>query len=223
MLLFLHGFLGQKEDWEPLLSYLPPCETCCIDLPYDAEEMVLAIRKLAPKAKMVVGYSAGGRLALELKARFPKEYGRVIALSAHPGLTSEEEKRARLETDKQWIDLLKNAPLEEFLEKWYDQPLFSSLRKHPQFSSILSRRKSQNPLHLAHFLEQHSLAKKTVPQIDPSTIFVCGKEDLKYVNLYRKLFASENIFTIENAGHAVHLEQPKRCAEIIKGAIDEHY
>lgn len=97
MLLFLHGFLGQKEDWEPLLAHLPVLDISCIDLPYQATDIAVAVKEIAQTAKIVVGYSAGGRLALELKARFPNDYGKVIALSAHPGLKTEEEKQARLE------------------------------------------------------------------------------------------------------------------------------
>ncbi|MBS0628988.1 MAG: alpha/beta fold hydrolase [Verrucomicrobia bacterium] len=219
MLLFLHGFLGQKEDWDPVLSHLPDVEKACINLPYNATDIALAIKDLCQNAKIIIGYSAGGRIALELKSRFPQNYGRVIAFSAHPGLKTDEEKRARWESDQKWIDLLKTAPFELFLEKWYDQELFNSLKKHPQFANILARRKTQNPSHLAHFLEHNSLAKKSISDIFPSTIFAYGKEDLKYAKLYRKLVT----FTVENAGHAVHLENPKACAMIIKGALDEHY
>ena len=222
MLLFLHGFLGQKEDWEPLIQLLP-CDCCCIDLPYEEDDIALAIQKQFPKAKMVVGYSAGGRIALELKARFPKSYSRIIALSAHPGLKTEAEINARLKIDQEWINLLNTAPLEQFLDKWYDQELFQSLKNHPHFPSIFSRRAAQNPAHLAHFLERYSLAKKKPPEIDPSTIFISGKEDLKYVDLYHRMCPKINFFTIENAGHAVHLENPVGCAEIIKGALDDHY
>lgn len=223
MLLFLHGFLGQKEDWDPLLSHLPGLNVQCIDLPYQAKDIALAVKEIAPSAKMIIGYSAGGRLALELKARFPNDYGKIIALSAHPGLKTEAEKKARWKIDEQWIDLLKNGPFEEFLDKWYAQELFSSLKKHPHFQSILKRRKTQNPAHLANFLEHFSLSLKNAPEISPSTIFIHGKEDLKYAELYRTLRGIENIFTIENAGHAVHLENPKACAKLILGAVDEHY
>jgi 2-succinyl-6-hydroxy-2,4-cyclohexadiene-1-carboxylate synthase len=222
MLLFLHGFLGQKEDWEPLIQLLP-CDCCCIDLPYEESDIPLAIQKEFPQAKMVIGYSAGGRIALELKSRFPKSYGRIIALSAHPGLQNDEEKKARWKIDQEWISLLKTAPFEEFLEKWYDQELFRTLKKHPQFPIIFSRRAAQNPSHLAHFLERYSIAKKNAPEIDPRTIFISGKEDLKYVALYHRILPKLNFFTVENAGHAVHLENPVGCAEIIKGALDDHY
>lgn len=224
MLLFLHGFLGQKEDWDPLLSYLSSSsEIKAIDLPYRATDIALAVKEIAPKAKIVVGYSAGGRIALELKARFPNDYGKIIALSAHPGLKTEQEKIARLKIDEQWIEMLKKGPFAEFLEKWYGQDLFQSLKNSPHYDEILKRRKMQNPEDLAHFLTHFSIAKKQAPQISPETIFIHGKLDLKYGKLYRTLVPIEKIFTIENAGHAAHIENPQGSASVIQGAIDEHY
>jgi len=223
MLLFLHGFLGQKEDWEPLLSYLPASMGKAIDLPLTAEDIALAIKKQIPKASCLIGYSAGGRIALELKARFPDDYGRVIALSAHPGLSSEEEKQTRWKIDQEWISMLKSAPFEHFLQKWYCQELFTNLKKCDAFDAMLARRKNQNPLHLAQFLERNSIAKKKRFEIFPNTIFAHGKEDLKYEKLYRRLTETEKIFTIEKASHAVHLENPQACAKIIQGVLDEHY
>jgi 2-succinyl-6-hydroxy-2,4-cyclohexadiene-1-carboxylate synthase len=223
MLLFLHGFLGQKEDWDPLLKFLPATLPIrALDLPYEAEDIALAIQKSIPKATLVIGYSAGGRIALELKDRFPKAYEKIIAISAHPGLKNETEKQARWKVDLEWINLLKNFSMETFLEKWYSQPLFSSFKKHPDFHTILQRRKMQNPAHLIHFLEHYSLAKKTALEMAPSTIFVYGKEDLKYAELYRTLAQVKKIFAIENAGHAAHLENPKACANVILGALDEY-
>lgn len=222
MLLFLHGFLGQKEDWDPLLEHLPSSETHCINLPYEAKDIALAIKEQAPAAKIIIGYSAGGRIALELKERFPKDYGKVVAISSHPGLKTEAEKKERLKSDKQWIKLLKQGSFDAFLEKWYNQKLFESLKNSPQFPLIIERRKTQNPIHLAHFLQSYSIAKKTAPRITPETIFIHGKEDLKYASLYRTLEPIVDIFSIENAGHATHIENPKACANIILGALNEH-
>jgi len=222
MILFLHGFLGQKEDWDPLLTHLPSSlPICTLNLPLTATDIALAVHTQVPSARCIIGYSAGGRIALELKHRFPTNYNRVIAISAHPGLKTEEERKARLITDEKWISLLKHAPFDQFLEKWYSQELFQTLKAHPHFPDLLLRRKNQNPHDLAHFLEHFSLAIQTPPNITPNTIWIHGKEDLKYAALYRTL--SGKIFSIDNAGHAPHIENSKACAEVILGAINDHY
>ncbi|NGX37822.1 MAG: 2-succinyl-6-hydroxy-2,4-cyclohexadiene-1-carboxylate synthase [Chlamydiae bacterium] len=223
MLLFLHGFLGQKEDWDPLFSHLPPTlKPCAIDLPGHGkapmvDDIALAIKQQVNSADIIVGYSAGGRLALELKSRFPDAFGKVIALSTHPGSLCEKEMKTR----NMWAQMLRSIPLDHFLEKWYDQELFQSLKRHPIFPSMLARRKNQNPSSLSQFFMEFSRVKKTAPQVFPETVFIYGEEDLKYAELYRKLFPIEQI-KIENAGHALHLENPKTTAQVIERLVHEH-
>ncbi len=227
MLLFLHGFLGQKEDWDFLRAQLP-FPSCAIDLPGHgespiAEDIALAVKGQIPSADFVIGYSAGGRVALELKERFPKDFGKLILISAHTGLKSEEERKERWKIDQQWIEMLTCAPFESFLEKWYDQKLFQSLKNSTYFSALLERRKKQNPTFLAQFLLQYSIAKKKPSQVYPGTIFICGEEDLKYATAYRRLNRLHTTYEIKNAGHAIHLENPKACAKVIEKEINEYY
>jgi len=146
----------------------------------------------------------GGRIAL--KAPNPK-----ICLSAHPGLQTVEEKAARLIQDRQWIEKLRQEPFEKFLRDWYAQPLFDSLRAHPEFSKIFSRRLDQDPQLLAIMLENESLAKQ---EFNSNAIFLHGQLDHKYAQLYQTLKIPS--LEIPNAGHAVHIENPQGCAEAIK-------
>jgi len=226
-MLFLHGFLGQKEDWDLLFSHLPVSfPKQAIDLPGHgqrpmASDIAQSVHEKVPNAKVLVGYSAGGRLALELKERFPNSYERVIVHSADPGLTSEKEKKSRWEKDQQWIQMLQTEPFDLFLQKWYAQDLFKSLRKNCHFAEMLARRKKQDPKQLAQFLTQFSIARKNPSKIFPSTIFLYGEEDLKYEKQYRTLGPLVKVIKIPKASHAVHLENPKECARIITGAFDE--
>lgn len=211
MHLFLHGFLGQKEDWDPLFEHLPEdFQRKAIDLPV-AEDLAAAVHQIVPSCPVLIGYSAGGRLALEMKSRFPENYGTVIAISSHPGLTCEKEKAERWKRDQEWISLLEKAPFSAFLEKWYAQDLFNGL----DTKEILTRRMQQNPKRWAHFLTHFSVAKKNPPQIYPNTLFIYGKNDLKYAQLFHKIAFSCLVESVENAGHTVHLENPQSLAEIL--------
>ncbi len=170
MLLFLHGFLGCKEDWNPVLKHLRG--GVAIDLPLFETDIAEAIFKKVRKAQVVVGYSAGGRIALEMKARFPDHFGKVIAISAHPGLTDETQKEERRKRDQAWIDCLEKEPFSTFLEKWYDQPLFANLKSSANFSTMLERRKQGDPKAWGHFLRHHGLGQKTILRHFSSTIYV---------------------------------------------------
>ena len=206
MHLFIHGFLGSKEDWDPLLSYLKI--GTAIDLPLGVADIPKALHRQYPRADCLIGYSAGGRIALEMKARFADAYKKVIVISSHPGISNLTERQLRKARDERWIKLLETKPFEDFLKAWYEQELFEGFRSCKAFEQALMRRKKQNPHLWAHFMKTHGTSSRKCFDIDPTTAFVYGSLDLKYSSLYR----SFNAYKIEGAGHVAHLEDPYRCA-----------
>ncbi|MCI0382063.1 MAG: alpha/beta fold hydrolase [Chlamydiae bacterium] len=227
-LLFLHGFMGCKEDWLPLISHLKRDFFClAIDLPghgnlpFDGNlllETEKIFQKIDPKPEFLIGYSMGGRVAFQLNRKYP--FKRVIIFSSHPGLSSEEERQKRWLSDRKWIDMLKTAPFSEFITAWYNQPTFSTLiKKKKIFEKILAHRKLQNPDALSAVLQNFSLAVQKKYPIAPNTQFFFGEKDLKYADLYRTLSSFIQVTCISKAGHAIHLEKPKICAEEIRRAI----
>jgi 2-succinyl-6-hydroxy-2,4-cyclohexadiene-1-carboxylate synthase len=194
---FLHGFLGSPQDWEGVIGHLP--EYSCEALSYPFQ---------IPRGTILIGYSMGGRIAL--RSSNPK-----IVLSTHPGLQTPEKKAQRLEHDREWIRMLEQGSLEDFLKTWYAQPLFDSLRNHPEFPKIFSRRLKQDPQVLAKMLSQESLAHQEFTHSE--AIFLHGQLDKKFVQLYQDLKIPS--LEIPNAGHAAHLENPKGCAEAIRQGI----
>ena len=46
-------------------------------------------------------------------------------------------------------------------------------------------------------------------------LFLCGERDKKYLTLYKNLPTSVMQDIIPGAGHAIHIEHPKMCAEKI--------
>jgi len=189
----LHGFLGSKDDWEEVIAYLPNCECIALDYPFTI-----------PDNGILIGYSMGGRIVL----RYPHP---KIILSAHPGLQDPQEKQKRQQTDLEWIRTIETHPFHAFLEKWYAQPLFDSLRAHPHFPKIFSRRLKLDPQKAIQQLKEESLSSQNYTS--SNAIFLHGEKDLKYAALYTKLHL--NAISIKGAGHAIHLESPKACADII--------
>lgn len=198
LLVFLHGFLGSPHDWDEVISHLP--EYSCLALSYPFQ---------IPEGSILIGYSMGGRIAL--RSSNPK-----ILLSTHPGLQTPQEKAARLIQDRQWIEKLLQQPLESFLHDWYAQPLFDSLRAHPEFSKIFFRRLDQDPKQLAQMLESETLSKQ---EFNADATFLHGQWDQKYAQLYHDLKIPS--LEIPNAGHAVHLENPQECARLIRQLVGD--
>lgn len=216
MRLFLHGFLGCKEDWNPLLHHFG--SGLAIDLPLQSNDIPGALHEAYPEADLLVGYSAGGRIALEMQARFPGAYRQVIAISAHTGLKHPEERLARRKWDQQWIEQLNNGSLDAFLDAWYAQPLFASFRKSPAFQKAYNRRLQGNGKEWAHFLETHGTGVRPTFEVDTTAAFIYGSEDLKYAALYRTLRS----FKVPNAGHVVHLERPAECATLLENIAHDN-
>ena len=193
-LTFLHGFLGAPEDWEGVISYLPSIPCCALSYPFNI-----------PPDGILVGYSLGGRIASSYP--HPK-----ILISSHPGLATEEEKKTRRAWENKWLALLKHLPFSQFLEAWYNQPFFASLKKSPNFPALFERRLSCSREVALHQFETHLLSNQPY-HISSNTHFLCGTEDLKYMNLYNEL--SLNPLLIARSSHACHLEQPAACAHAI--------
>ena len=207
---YIHGFLGSVEDWSLLVEKLP------------GPSQFLSSPETIEKPVTLIGYSLGGRLALDFATRRPELVEKLVILSANPGIEDPQEREARREWDKKWCDLLKEKGLETFLDKWYAQPLFSEMRKQANYSEIFKRRMQNDPKEIIATFE--SLSPGVLPsrwdaiqKFSFPTLFLFGARDVKYQLIRNKLEKlGVNTDLIPNSGHAIHLENPTACANKIK-------
>jgi 2-succinyl-6-hydroxy-2,4-cyclohexadiene-1-carboxylate synthase len=236
-LILLHGFLGDCHDFDEVVAQLDSFYCLSLDLPGHGqtlplpdcgmENTALAIVEWLHDRQIpqthLVGYSMGGRLALYLAIHFPQHFPKVLLESASPGLATEAERQARTQADYGWADRLE-ANFPQFLTDWYDQPLFHSLKAHPNFAQMQKRRHHNNPAGLAQSLRQmgtgqqpslwHRLATHRHP-----LLWVVGERDRKFVTLNQSLqqvCPTAQLVIIPEAGHNVHLEQPQRFADCVR-------
>ena len=227
-LVFLHGFLGCKEDWRGIISQLEGSYHCLsFDLPAHGksaftleidDSIVSSIQELSVQRPVLIGYSMGGRIALSLCDKHPKFFSGLVALSAHTGLKNNKQKELRVRSEQEWIHLLLHSSSENFLQKWYEQSVFSSLMHKPHlYDALIQKRRVSNPEELALILQSSSLAKQKVfRKFFIPSYFLCGEEDGKYAELYSTLPKTIKMDAISNCGHVLHLENPSICAEKIK-------
>jgi len=210
-LIFLHGFLGNALDWREVTAELP--FTClALNLPGHGnapftpnfcEYLRTETQHLSPLH--LIGYSMGGRLALQFAALHPERINSLTLISAHLGLKSEQENR--LVKDRALAQKLLSLPIDEFLAIWYDQPIFKTLVAK---RDIRSMRKNQNPEHLSLALEAYSLGHQPDLSHIPARLIV-GEFDHDYRAHYQPFPHT----IIPNAGHAVHLENPQALAGVL--------
>ncbi len=189
-LAFLHGFLGDKEDWADVISRLQDYSCTALDYPF-----------VVPEDAIAIGYSMGGRIALSLPQ--PK-----IVISAHVGLTSGHEERKIWEDH--WLHRLQALPYEEFVRLWYAQPLFAS------FDAPLKRRLAQAPEKALEQFENHRLSKQPL-LLPQNAYYIYGEQDKKYDDLYNQF--SLNAIAIPRSGHVCHIENPEECARAIRSHL----
>ena len=110
-LVFLHGFLGNKEDWDEVITQLEDRFWCLsVALPGHGSPFSLTfsqalqatLKSHGIEQAALVGYSMGGRLALHALQDTPEMGSNVIALSSHPGLREESERISRIGEELKW-------------------------------------------------------------------------------------------------------------------------
>ena len=244
VILFLHGFMGDRYEFAEVIAVLSKHFYCvAIDLLGHGETR--AIGAIAPdsdytmastanlvikfldalhlKPCHLVAYSMGGRLALYL-AIFYKEYFHKVAIeSASAGLATASARLSRQKQDHQLATKLENSNLEQFLEDWYQQSIFGNLRSHPKFSQMLTQRLNNSPSELAKSLRnlglgmQRSLWDK-LGEVDISLLLLVGELDQKFIQI-NQLIAQQARFSkleiIPDCGHNTHFEKPELFAQKI--------
>ena len=206
-LIFLHGFLGTPLDWDPVCKHLSSFPCIALNLPGHNHTPFTKNFTLPHFPKMhLIGYSMGGRLAMQYALQFPEKIASLTILSAHRGLEDPQEKQKRMEQDSVWAEKILKS-FDDFLKQWYDQPLFGG------FIPPLETRGAHNPKDLAKTLLHYSLGKQEV--LDPKNVqFIVGERDEIYRNLY------PHARVVSKAAHRVHLENPKEIARIIQEQVE---
>jgi 2-succinyl-6-hydroxy-2,4-cyclohexadiene-1-carboxylate synthase len=202
---FLHGFLGAPGDWNEVVSYLPYRWKC------EAVDLARQVPSSFPEDATVVGYSLGGRIAMRAN-----HAGGLCLLGAHLGLASEEEKKKRAEEEAGILRDMQGSP-DAFLKKWYSQPLFKTLCLK---EDLFKRRRSIDFAKHAELFERFSLSRQPLFEPPAHALLLYGENDEKYAKLYCHF---PNAKAVPQAGHAMHIENPKAVASLIQQYVENFY
>ncbi|CAG8999826.1 MAG: 2-succinyl-6-hydroxy-2, 4-cyclohexadiene-1-carboxylate synthase [Candidatus Celerinatantimonas neptuna] len=243
-LVFLHGFMGNGNDWGYITSTLSHQFYCiCIDLPGHGMSQGIvpdkrhgfrqfhrllehSLKNLGIREYALIGYSLGGRLAAFHASLKPKGLTALVLESTHPGLTEEAIKTSRFRQDQQWAERLRQEDLENVLNDWYQQSVFSNLSDLQRQHQIEIKRQ-YDPKPLAQMLEATSLAKQhdltdKLAKLELPIALIYGQQDQKFVTLADKLIEHlrhGNRYSIEYSGHNSHFEQPDQFIEKVRSFL----
>ncbi|MCP4641420.1 MAG: 2-succinyl-6-hydroxy-2,4-cyclohexadiene-1-carboxylate synthase [bacterium] len=239
---FLHGFMGNSSDWDKVTGQLEDrFSTLAIDLPghgrsYVApdasfpgmEQTAALVIDALDDAELehvsLVGYSMGGRVALHLALSHPDRVDRLVIESASPGIADEHERAQRRTRDEALAHDLETGDFEAFLRRWYDQPLFASLREDPaRLEKVIARRLQGDPRQLARSLRaigtgcQQSLWE-ALPGLAVPVLTVVGERDSKFRGIAQAMAErapNMKVQVVPDCGHNAHLEDPDRFCNAV--------
>jgi 2-succinyl-6-hydroxy-2,4-cyclohexadiene-1-carboxylate synthase len=243
--IFLHGFTGTGLDVLPLLPALAGPEVVSPDLPGhgatppppDGPEATpkavrAALASLVAGPFDLIGYSQGGRLALDF-ACSPESRDRVrrlVLISASPGLADPDERAARTAADATLADRLEADGTAAFLDVWNRQPMFArSPERLGQYdwARLVAPRLAASASGLATALR--GLGTAALPprwaalrDLRRPVLLLTGAEDAKFGSVARTMCAhlpAARHVEVPGAHHAAHLENPTAAGEAIAGFL----
>ena len=241
-ILFLHGFMGNKDDWNFFIEKIDK-GILLIDLPghgssigYEnieynfkdtVSEIIRIIEKLNISSINVVAYSMGARIAFGLLNERSDLFEKIILESGNPGIKSKEQRIKRKESDSVLADKILNDGLDKFLDSWYNLELWGNIKEHKEFVNLRKSRLNNVPQELAKSLIQMGAGNqdsywKIVSELKNDIIFVTGEKDKKYSQIGKELNGqNENIkiHIVENAAHNVHFEKKEEFLKLITDFI----
>ncbi len=225
---FIPGFTQTAACWKPITDILDPPINCVqIDVPADADFVGTAssIGEAAGRS-IFVGYSMGGRLAIQLALARPDLVEGLVLISSSPGIADHAQRRRRYLDDLALADRIESQGRETFLDEWLAQPLFEGIdlvhaRRHrlPTAPAIASqlRRLSQGiqpPL-------WDRLAELKMP-----VVLVAGERDPDYVGIAAEMLSeigmNATIEIVPDCSHAVAIEWPGAIATIVVEFVESH-
>ncbi|SEB04978.1 2-succinyl-6-hydroxy-2,4-cyclohexadiene-1-carboxylate synthase [Thalassobacillus cyri] len=244
-LVMLHGFTGSTRTWAKVIGALSelPIQLITIDLPGHGRteynnQRTLSMENVCKDLKILfeenlkfssihlLGYSMGGRTALSFASFYPEFVDKLLLESASPGLRSLEERQERAQKDKSLATKLEAQGIEAFIDFWETIPLFDSQRLLPVEiqAAIREERLSQTVDGLS--LSLRGMGTGTQPsfweELYTLTIpvqLIVGAWDEKFSAInqaMKKMLPEAKLHVVKEAGHAVHVEQPKFFAEIVR-------
>lgn len=232
-LILVHGFTQTGRSWAPILPALHDFEVATPDLPGHGAKgdvrvgMVEAARLLGEEGGrgIYVGYSLGGRVALQLALDRPDLVERLVLVSASAGIEDDDDRAARKEADEALAAALEAEGLDAFLEEWLAQPLFATL---PPERAGLDARRENTAAGLAaalRLLGQGSMEPlwRRLLDLRMPVLVVAGELDEAYclqtVHLGGWMGEVASIALIPMAGHACHLEYPERFVKLLRAFL----
>ncbi|MCC5951132.1 MAG: 2-succinyl-6-hydroxy-2,4-cyclohexadiene-1-carboxylate synthase [Acidimicrobiia bacterium] len=238
----LHGFTQTGACWAPVDDLLRAHGRAVVapdlaghgsstevtaDLWGTARQIAAGLEQQGGEATSVIGYSLGGRVALHLALERPDLVATLVLVGATPGIEDGQDRAARRAADETLAARVEAIGVSAFLDEWLAQPLFVTL--DPSRANRLERERN-TAAGLAASLRTCGTGTQEplwdrLGDLQCPVLAVTGEQDTKFGAVADRMATAIGPtcthVILPGAGHAVHLEQPERFAEIVSEWLDD--
>jgi 2-succinyl-6-hydroxy-2,4-cyclohexadiene-1-carboxylate synthase len=229
-IVFIPGFMQPGAAWSAVAARLPERYPSTL-LDHAEHSLEGRLREIAEvrEGAVLCGYSLGGRLALHASLRDPGRYSGLVTVGAAAGIEAPAARAERAAADEKLASWMETQPIEEIVAVWERQPLFADqsdalvdeqrpgrLAQDPRSLALLLRTAGQGALEPV-WQQLHSLPLPVLA--------VAGALDGRYSEAAHRIARAVpdgRAVTVENAGHAPHLQRPDEVAAELGDFLDQH-
>lgn len=254
--LALHGFTGSGADFDLLRWRAPELDWTTPDLPghgarpsgvridaSPAPEDRFAIPSVAaevraqlsplPRPRILLGYSMGGRIALQAAVDHPDALDGLVLIGASPGIADPVDRRARQELDTLRAARVQALGTAAFADEWSRTPLIASQADidEPFRSAMRARRAAASSDGWARSLEATGAGRMRplhdrLAAVRCPALLIAGETDSKFGAIAQEMaiqMMPAHVQIIEDAGHAAHLEQPEEFLRALRDWLNDRW
>jgi 3-oxoadipate enol-lactonase len=243
LVVFLHGIGGNRRNWEDqLAAFAPDFHAVAWDArgygdsdDYDgplnfasyADDVVRVIDYFGVRRAHIVGLSMGGRIAMDLVARYPDRILTLSLCDTHKGFAgfSDEKKKAFIASRK---DPLVAGKEPKDIAGPVARTLVGPNATPDAFNRLVD---SMNRLHKDSYIKSIEATvmmdvRNDLASIRSPTLVVVGSEDkLTTVAMATEIAAEipgAELAVIDDAGHLSNIEKPGQFNAVVLGFLKRH-
>ncbi len=235
MLTALHGFTETDETWCEVLAPLALPLRCPLlpghgwrpcppgsSVPVVAAEIAASL----PAGGDLLGYSLGGRVALQTALDHPARVRRLVLVSSTAGLRDAGERQRRQRHALHFAEVLEEDGLGPFVAWWENNPVLKPARVQPRrlVERLRSLRLNQDPRGLAGALRHLGTGGMAdlwprLGELRMPVLLIAGTADQRYAAVMQEMatrIPGARCELIPTCGHAVHREAPEELLNLLR-------